>query len=89
MNEFFDPKSLSDEELFERVRKISMLMSYEIQMGHNNMVNSMDMTMAILMEELEYRERKKAKLKEEEMRKIKSEERKISMEFGKIEGEKE
>jgi hypothetical protein len=88
MYEFCDPKALTDEELFERIRKINQLISFEIQMGHNSMVRNMELTVAILLEEHEYRASLKAKTNEEEMKKQRGDkEVPRNLSFGKIEGE--
>lgn len=69
MYEIMDPKKLSDEEVQQKCRKLNqMIMAYR-QTGHMAMIQSMEITLAILEEEWEYRMHMKADSIEKERNK--------------------
>ena len=50
-----DPKELSDDELEAKISRAYNYLSNEIRYGHDAMIQSIEMTLAILEEEKEYR----------------------------------
>lgn len=51
----FDPKDLSEAELQDRIQRARHFIGVQIDMGHNSLVDSLNLTLAVLEEEHEYR----------------------------------
>ena len=51
----FDPKDFSDTELFDRAMKARHMISVAIQGGHEELIHSIEITLAVIEEEQEYR----------------------------------
>jgi len=70
MYEIFDPSKMSDQELDERRYKVTnMIMSYR-RTGHIQLVESLEMTLAVMEEEWEYRMGRKAEEAEKERKRV-------------------
>lgn len=68
MYDIFNPKDLSDDELQERIQKARHFAGLHIDAGHNSLVDSIELTLAVMEEEQEFRTLKKREDYQKEMK---------------------
>lgn len=69
MYPIFDPSKMSDDDLFNKMQEARMYLGHHINLGHDSLVHSMEVTIAVIEEELEARQLKSLADKEKEHRK--------------------
>lgn len=59
MYDIFSPSELSDDELFSRIQQAHHFLGVHMDAGHDSLVHSIVLTIAVMEEEQEYRMKKK------------------------------
>jgi len=69
MYDIFNPKDLSDDDLFERIQKANHFLGVHISQGHDSLVHNLHILIAVMEEEQEYRSLKRKTEHEDEIKK--------------------
>lgn len=59
MYDIFDPKDLDDDELLARIQRARHFIGVHVSEGHDSLVHSIELTLAVMEEEQEYRAKKR------------------------------
>lgn len=69
MYPIFDPSKLDDEQLFNKLQEVRMHLGQHTNLGHDSLIHSMEISIAVMEEELETRQLKAQTDREKEFRK--------------------